>query len=122
MDIHHHQQQKRFDHVAMSASRAESDYGSEFGDEVDVELRDLLQGIESDSQQRNGVSANTQAALAGMPTVLLDHDMDEYGWREGAVEILEDDAGIAIIPMEIDNSQSEVERKCLHDLQQYHDD
>lgn len=103
------------------SSRAESDYGSDFGDEVDLELRDLLQGIESKSQQRNGVAANTPAALAGMPSVLLDHDMDEYGWREGGIEVLEDDAGILIIPMEVDDSQSQIERECSCDIGQYHD-
>jgi len=105
----------------MSASRAESDYGSDFGDEVELELRDLLHGFESNSQQRNGVAANTPAALAGMPTVLLEHDMDEYGWREGGIEVLEDDAGILIMPREVDDSQSEVERECSRDLGHHHD-
>lgn len=108
--------------AAMSASRAESDYGSDFGDDVDLELGDVLDDRyhrappSVGSRQQDGTATKISAAHAAMPTVLLDHDMDEYGWREGGIEVLEDDAGILLMPMEIDNSQGEVRRECLHDL------
>jgi len=98
----------------MSASQAGSDYGSDFGDDVELELRDILQDIESQHSPhlprpgRQDVVAANDPELVGMPTVLLDHDMDEYGWREGGIEVLEDDLETLIMPMEIDHAAGKV--------------
>ena len=92
------------------ATRAESDYGSEFGDGVDIELLDVPDDFRSGSQvlqSSHQDAVTTLPSLLAMPTVLLDHDRDEYGWRDGEVEVFEDDAGIAIIPRESDVRESE---------------
>jgi hypothetical protein len=100
-----------------AATRAESDYGSEFGDPEDIELADVLDDIYSGSQVSQSLPQDAVAtlpSLLAMPTVLLDHDQDEYGWRDGEVEIFEDDAGIAIIPREGDVRESEERGEEAH--------
>jgi hypothetical protein len=95
--------------AAMSASVAGSDYGSEFGD---FELTDFpdnfspQRALQFLGPSRQDAVASLPALLA-FPTVLLDHDQDEYGWREGEVEVLEDDADVAILPLEIGYSESQ---------------
>lgn len=95
-------------------SHAGSDYGSDFGE--DEELSELLQDVEvRHASQRPGylqqdAAANVVPSLAAMPSVLVDHDMDEYGWRDGEVEVVEDDAGMLISPMEIEGWEGEVRR------------
>ena len=97
--------------AAMSvATRAESDYGSDFGDAVDFEPTDVLGESGSESQifqSSHQDAVATLPSLLAMPTVLLDHNQDEYGWRDGEVEIFEDDAGIAVISRENDVRESE---------------
>jgi len=92
------------------ATRAESDYGSEFGEGVEIDLLDVPDDFRSVSQvlqSSNQDAVATLPSLLAMPTVLLDHDRDEYGWRDGEVEVFEDDAGIAIILHECDVRESE---------------
>ena len=103
--------------VAMSAIRAESDYGSDFGDEADFELTDVPDDFDSRSQVLQSSAQDAEAtlrSLLAMPTVLLDHDQDEYGWRDGEVEILEDDAGIAFISCESNVCESEERGKEVY--------
>lgn len=96
--------------ATMSATRAESDYGSDFGDSAEIDVIEVLDDFSSGSQvfhsSHHHAVANLPSLLA-MPTVLLDHDQDEYGWRDGEVEILEDDAGIALLPRESNVRESE---------------
>lgn len=94
-----------------AASHAGSDYGSEFGDADVTDILDLdgvgqQQASRSLSPPRHDAVASVPALLA-MPTVLLDHGQDEYGWREGEVEVLEYDAGVAILPLEVGYSESQ---------------
>lgn len=108
------------DNVTMAAgSHAGSDYGSDI--EEDEDLSELLHDVEFQhaSQQRlrfleQNAEASVVPTLAAMPSVLVDHDMDEYGWRDGEVEVLEDDAGILISPMEVGDQKDEdrCERRC----------
>jgi hypothetical protein len=91
------------------ASHTGSDYGSDFGE---IDVTEILDEVEQRHASQSFGSARHDAvasipALLAMPTVLLDHDQDEYGWREGEVEVLEDDAGFAILPLEIGYSESQ---------------